>query len=65
MLHASRSTPHARRLTPHAYSCEGPERFFNGAAAMKRWKTFSAMYEPRDARSYSAFSGADRDSNCG
>ena len=31
-------------------SCKGPERIFNGAAAMKRWKTSSAMYEPRNAR---------------
>jgi hypothetical protein len=55
----------APRLTLHAYNCKGPERIFKGAVAMKRWKTSSAMYEPRDARSYSAFSGADRDSNCG
>ncbi len=31
---------------------------------MKRWKTSSATNETRNARSYSAFSGADRDSNC-
>ncbi len=41
---------HASRLTLHAYSCKGPERIFNGAAAMKPWKTSSAMNEPRNAR---------------
>ncbi len=51
----------APRLTLHAYNCKGPERIFNGAVAMKRRKTSSAMYEPRNARSYAAFSGADRD----
>ncbi len=41
---------HASRLTLHAYSCKGPERIFNGAAAMKRRKTSSATNEPRNAR---------------
>jgi hypothetical protein len=28
--------------------CKGPEGIFNGAAAMKPWKTSSAIHEPRN-----------------
>ena len=39
--------PPCYNMPPHSgLGCKGPEGIFTGAAAMKPWKTSSAMYEP-------------------
>ena len=42
--------PPGSNMPPHSgLGCEGPERIFAGAAAMKPWNTSSATNEPRNA----------------